>query len=83
MMSLDKDILKLHIKEALEKAKDAPPPEDSDDIEEHKNDVLEQMAIDLAEAIHNYIKKGDVVSYDPVGEVILTPEEERGNMKVR
>jgi len=61
-MSLDKEALKTKIKEAFEKAKNTPPPEDPNETENIQNETLTQLAVDLSNAIDAFVKSGDVVN---------------------
>ena len=59
-MPLDTDTLTEAIKAAFEKAKQTPPPENPDDSDQVQDQILTQLAVDLANAIDTFVRSGDV-----------------------
>lgn len=59
-MALKKDDLQKAIKEAFEKAKKTEPPQDPKDTDKVQNQILNQLSLDLAEAIDAFVKSGEV-----------------------
>ena len=48
------------VKAAFKKAKDTPPPSDPAQADQVQEEILTQLAADLAEAIEAFVKSGDV-----------------------
>jgi len=60
-LALQTTALQNEIKAAFKKAKDTPPPEDPDDADQLQEDILTDLAADLAAAILAFVRSGDVV----------------------
>ena len=59
-MALQTTALQNEIKAAFKKAKDTPPPEDPADADQLQEDILTELAADLAAAILAFVQSGDV-----------------------
>ena len=60
-MPLQTTVLQDQIKAAFKKAKDTPPPDDPADADQLQEDILTELAADLAVAILAFLQSGDVV----------------------
>jgi len=60
-MTLDKPRLEEKIKDAFVKAKETPPPEDPAESEQLQDQILTDLARDLAEAIREFVADGEVM----------------------
>ena len=60
-MPLDTTSLQTAIKAAFKKAKDTPPPSDPDQTDQVQEQILTQLAQDLASALHTFVQSGDVL----------------------
>ena len=60
-MPLNINTLQTAIKQAFEKAKNTPPPADPNQADQVQDEILTQLAQDLATAVNNFIRSGDVV----------------------
>jgi len=60
-MSLDKNSLQTNIRGAFAKAQATPPPADPKDSDTIQQQVLTQLAQDLADAIHTFVLGAAVV----------------------
>jgi len=59
-MPLDTAALQTAVKAAFKKAKDTPPPGDPAQADQVQEQILTQLAQDLAAAIDTFVKSGDV-----------------------
>jgi hypothetical protein len=60
-MPLDTATLEASIKTAFKKAKDTPPPADPGETGQAQEQILTQLAKDLAGAVNAFVRSGDVV----------------------
>jgi hypothetical protein len=60
-MPLDTAALQSSIKSAFKKAKDTPPPADPGQADQAQEQILTQLAQDLAGAVNTFVRSGDVV----------------------
>jgi|LGOV01.1.fsa_nt_gb hypothetical protein len=72
-MGLDKTTLDSEIKKAFVKAKETEPPEDPEDSDKVQDQILTQLALDLSNAINDFVKSGDVV------EVVVDVKDDSNN----
>ena len=63
-MGLNKNTLATKIEEAFVKAKNIPAPDDPNEIDQLQLDILETLGIDLANAIDDYVRAGDVAGVE-------------------
>ena len=59
-MALQTTALENAIRDAFKKAKDTPAPEDPDEADQLQEDILAELAADLAAAILAFVQSGDV-----------------------
>jgi hypothetical protein len=59
-MPLDVTSLKDAIKAAFKKAKDTPPPSDPSEADQVQEQILTDLAQDLANAVSAFVQSGDV-----------------------
>jgi hypothetical protein len=59
-MPLNKNSLQVAIKAAFKKAKDTPPPEDPNQADQVQEQILTDLAQDLANAVDAFVRSGDV-----------------------
>lgn len=59
-MALDKDNLIKNIQDAFTKAKEVEPPKNPNEINDIQDEILTQLAKDLAAAIEVFVKAGEI-----------------------